>query len=161
MPKNSVSAPPLQPSFNSTVSTSSESLKKQPFRVSKLNSRKHALLTCKRLSAISFESDAQSGSSALSESQVLTCYMLETPAKFEEMLIHNAEHMRSHVVVCLHREMPNLFRFIQNLRAPHIRKEDLQDIVLMCSSRPRSRIYELINIFPRVHFMIVSTVFAL
>jgi hypothetical protein len=82
--------------------------------------------------------------------------MLETAAKFEDMLISNAEHMRAHIVVCLHREMPNLFRFIQNLRSPNIPKHELQDIVIMGQTRPRTRVVELINIFPRVHFMIVS-----
>jgi hypothetical protein len=135
-------------------------VKKQSFRVGKLTSRKHSLLTCKRLSSIAFETDAQSGSSAMPDSQTLSCYMLETPSRFEDMLISNAENMRSHVVVCLHREVPNLFRFIQNLRAPNIPRNELQDIVLLCRGRPRSRVYELINIFPRVYFMIVSAIYS-
>ncbi|KAJ2960839.1 hypothetical protein NQZ79_g3832 [Umbelopsis isabellina] len=159
--EKAIPASPLPPiklsptnSSHQSGSTSAELTKKQNYRVSKLVSRKHALLTCKRLSTISFESDALSGSSAVSENRTTSCYMLETPAKFEDMLISNAEHMRSHVVVCLHREMPNLFRFIQNLRSPNIPKHELQDIVIMGMSRPRTRVYELINIFPRVHFMI-------
>lgn len=161
MPKGPILGPPLvssTPSTPSTPSTSTESMKKQNFRVGKLTSRKHSLLTCKRLSSIAFETDAQSGSSAMPDSQTLSCYMLETPSRFEDMLISNAENMRSHVVVCLHREVPNLFRFIQNLRAPNIPRNELQDIVLLCRSRPRSRVYELINIFPRVYFMIVSAI---
>ncbi|KAG2175968.1 hypothetical protein INT44_000446 [Umbelopsis vinacea] len=157
MPSDFTLGPPLVSSTSSmpsTPSTSTESVKKQAFRVGKLTSRKHSLLTCKRLSSIAFETDAQSGSSAMADSQILSCYMLETPSRFEDMLISNAENMRSHVVVCLHREVPNLFRFIQNLRAPNIPRNELQDIVLLCQSRPRSRVYELINIFPRVYFMI-------
>jgi hypothetical protein len=156
MPRSPVTAPPLVSSRLPTPSTSSDSLKNQDFKVAKLALRKHSLLTSKRLSALTFESDAQSGSSALSLTHTLSCYMLETPSKFEDMLISNAESMRSHVVVCLHREVPNLFRFIQNLRSPNIPRGELQDIVLMCQCRPRSRVYELINIFPRVYFMIVS-----
>ncbi|CAM0140386.1 unnamed protein product [Umbelopsis sp. WA50703] len=158
--EKAIPASPLPPiklsSTNSSQPGSSvaELTKNQNYRVSKLVSRKHALLTCKRLSTISFESDALSGSSAVSENRTTSCYMLETAAKFEDMLISNAEHMRAHIVVCLHREMPNLFRFIQNLRSPNIPKHELQDIVIMGQTRPRTRVVELINIFPRVHFMI-------
>ena len=38
-----------------------------------------------------------------------------------------------------------------------MKPEDLQDIVLLCPSRPSNKTFELINMFPKVHFMVVCT----
>lgn len=37
-----------------------------------------------------------------------------------------------------------------------MKADELQDIVLLCSSLPRQKTFELINMFPKVYFILVN-----
>ena len=39
-----------------------------------------------------------------------------------------------------------------------MKPEDLQDIILLCPSRPSNKTFELVNMFPKVHFMVVCLI---
>jgi hypothetical protein len=82
---------------------------------------------------------------------------LDEPTRLEDVTIKDTDGMSNHVLVCLHREVINMFKFIYNLRSPIIKAEELQDIVLLCSKEPSPKIFELINTFPKVYFMEVYT----
>jgi hypothetical protein len=46
--------------------------------------------------------------------------------------------------------------FIAFIRLPHLEQNELQDIVFLCTSQPKQKTLDLVNRFPRVHFMVVS-----
>lgn len=48
-------------------------------------------------------------------------YILDEPPELSEVLIDSAEHMRGHILVCLHHEVINIFKFIYNLRFVFLR----------------------------------------
>ncbi|KAI8886667.1 voltage-gated potassium channel [Backusella circina FSU 941] len=145
-PKPSLSA-------NTTIShTSSYGQRSidQTFSIDKLPPQRHALLTgsralIKRLGKKDPVEDDTNGSPL--------CYLLNSPVSLEDVSIEETEHLSGHIVVCLHREVINVFKFIYNLRSPHIRPEELQDIVLLCAKKPSDRIFNLISHFPKVYFM--------
>ncbi|KAI9246890.1 hypothetical protein BDA99DRAFT_609419 [Phascolomyces articulosus] len=83
----------------------------------------------------------------------LTCYLLEEPAKLSDAIIQSAIGMHQHVLVCMHEEFINLFKFIYNLRSPHLRPEELQDIIILCNELPSEKEFEMISNFPRVYIM--------
>lgn len=122
------------------------------FGVSKLPSKRHALLTgsralIKRIGKSSVPEKIEDDTS------LPLCYLLDEPIRLEDVTIKNTDGMSNHVLVCLHREVINMFKFIYNLRSPIIKAEELQDIVLLCSKEPSPKIFELINTFPKVYFM--------
>ena len=45
---------------------------------------------------------------------------------------------------------------IINFRSPHLRPEELQDIVILCNEIPTEKEFELISKFPRVFIMEVK-----
>ncbi|KAI9313971.1 hypothetical protein BX666DRAFT_1863740 [Dichotomocladium elegans] len=79
----------------------------------------------------------------------LTCYLLCEPAKLEDVIIHTTAGIRGHILVCMHQEFTNLFKFLYNLRSSHLRPEELQDIVLLCAELPSKKIFHPISLFPR------------
>lgn len=122
------------------------------FGVSKLPSKRHALLTgsralIKRIGKSSVPEKIEDDTS------LPLCYLLDEPTLLEDVTIQDTDGMSNHVLVCLHREVINMFKFIYNLRSPIIKAEELQDIVLLCSKKPSPKIFELINTFPKVYFM--------
>lgn len=72
----------------------------------------------------------------------------------QKVTIESAANMRGHILVCVHREVVNIFKFIYNLRSPHMRPEALQDIVILCSTLPKKKTFELISMFPKVYFIV-------
>ncbi|KAI8141267.1 calcium-activated BK potassium channel alpha subunit-domain-containing protein [Fennellomyces sp. T-0311] len=90
---------------------------------------------------------------AQSETSSLKCYLLDEPAERDDVIIQSAAGMRNHVIVCMHEEFINLFKFIYNLRSPHLRPEELQDIVLLCTELPSAKAFDTISSFPRVYVM--------
>ncbi|KAI8979379.1 hypothetical protein BDF20DRAFT_974315 [Mycotypha africana] len=137
----------------------------QSFSISELPSERHALLTGSRAlikrigqsfpTEQPISSDCSTHSRADKDTSLPLCYLLDAkePAKLEDITIQTTEGIENHVLVCLHREFINMFKFIYNLRSPNIKAEDLQDIVILCSSRPSAKIFSLINTFPKVYFM--------
>lgn len=128
------------------------------FGVSKLPSKRHALLTgsralIKRIGKSSVPEKIEDDTS------LPLCYLLDEPTLLEDVTIQDTDGMSNHVLVCLHREVINMFKFIYNLRSPIIKAEELQDIVLLCSKKPSPKIFELINTFPKVYFMEVYIFF--
>lgn len=129
------------------------------YAVSKLPSKRHAILTgsralIKRIGKCSSSEDFYDDNTSLP-----LCYLLETPVDLDDVTISSTEGMTNHILVCLHREVINMFKFIYNLRSPNIKPEDLQDIVLLCSKKPSPKIFELINTFPKVYFMEVCLLY--
>ncbi|EIE78949.1 hypothetical protein RO3G_03654 [Rhizopus delemar RA 99-880] len=117
---------------------------KEQFKIATLPSKRHAILTGSR------ELIKRIGSGQDNHTTFLPlCYLLERPVQLEDITIDSARHMTNHILVCLHREVINMFKFIYKLRSPNIKSDELQDIVLLCPNKPSKKAFELINIFPR------------
>lgn len=145
-----------RPSSSSSSSTASSSSAQQPpFSISKLPSKRHALLTGSRalIKRIGKNPSSKSVQQDDNDTSLPLCYLLKEPVTLEDITIQSAEHMSNHILVCLHRQVINMFKFIYNLRSPNLKPEELQDIVLMCSTKPSPKNFELINTFPRVYFI--------
>lgn len=127
------------------------------YAVSKLPSKRHAILTGSRALIKRIGKCSSSEDSYDDDTSLPLCYLLKEPVEIGDVTINSTEGMNNHILVCLHREVINMFKFIYNLRSPNIKPEDLQDIVLLCSKKPSTKIFDLINIFPKVYFMEVST----
>lgn len=44
------------------------------------------------------------------------CYLLNEPATLKEMVIDSATHLEGHILVCMHHNYVDVFRFIYHLR---------------------------------------------
>ncbi|KAI8388327.1 uncharacterized protein BYT42DRAFT_559714 [Radiomyces spectabilis] len=137
-----------EPSLKSTIH---QKLHEQIYRISKLPSPRHALLTGSRTLIKRLGKDPLPD--ANQDTAVPLCYLLDKPAVLDDIVIQSTEGVENHILVCLHREVINIFKFIYNLRSPHMKPHELQDIVLLCSKLPKPKIFEMINMFPRVYFM--------
>ncbi|KAI9247966.1 hypothetical protein BDA99DRAFT_564939 [Phascolomyces articulosus] len=134
------------------------------YKLSRLPTPRHALLSGSRAlitrlgqTPVNDEEDDKVGSPEhIEDISLPLSYILEEPVKLQDSMIDSTENMRGHILVCVHREVVNIFKFIYNLRSPHMKPEDLQDIVLLCPSIPSEKTYELINMFPKVYFMVGS-----
>ena len=122
------------------------------FAVSKLPSKRHAILTGSRTLIKRIGKEPLSDV-ANDDTSLPLCYLLQEPVELEDVTINSTQCMSGHVLVCLHREVVNMFKFIYNLRSPNIAPDELQDIVLLCSKKPSRKIFELINTFPKVYYM--------
>ncbi|CAO3633858.1 unnamed protein product [Cunninghamella blakesleeana] len=89
-------------------------------------------------------------SSPLSLPLTSLCYLLDEPTKINDILFDSVDHLDGHILVCIHNQVNNLFKFICNLRTHHTAHDQLQDIVLLCSTLPNEKIYQPINKFPRI-----------
>ncbi|GAA5800455.1 hypothetical protein HPULCUR_005885 [Helicostylum pulchrum] len=125
------------------------------YSVAKLPSKRHAILTGSR-ALIKRIGKCPLSDGYDDDTSFPLCYLLQQPVSLEDVTINSTEGMNNHVLVCLHREVINMFKFIYNLRSPNIKADELQDIVLLCSKKPSPKIFELINTFPKVYFMEVS-----
>lgn len=132
--------------------SSRPSSKDRLYSVSKLPSKRHAILTGSR-SLIKRIGKGPASDVSEDDTSLPLCYLLKEPVELEDVTINSTEGMNGHILVCLHREVINMFKFIYNLRSPNIRADDIQDIVLLCSKKPSRKIFELINIFPKVYYM--------
>ncbi|KAI7848773.1 hypothetical protein BDC45DRAFT_522289 [Circinella umbellata] len=132
------------------------------YKLSRLPTPRHALLTGSRAlitrlgqSPVNDDDNDDIGSpDHIEDISLPLSYILEKKVPLDDAIIESAENMRGHILVCVHREVVNIFKFIYNLRSPHVKPEDLQDIVILCPSRPSDKTNELINMFPKVHFMV-------
>lgn len=150
-----------------TPSSSSTTSSKPParrYKLSRLPTPRHALMTGSRAlitrlgQAPVLENDVEDNlASVVHDTQLPLSYILEEPAKLKDVVIDSTEGMRDHILVCLHREVIDIFKFIYNLRSPHMKSEELQDIVILCSSLPTEKNFELINMFPKVYFLVVRS----
>ncbi|KAL7315601.1 hypothetical protein PS15m_004798 [Mucor circinelloides] len=138
-------------SYMSQKSTTNVSLN-QTFGVSKLPSKRHALLTGSR-ALIKRIGKSCAPEKMEDDTSLPLCYLLDEPVQLEDVTIQDTDGMSNHILVCLHREVINMFKFIYNLRSPNIKADELQDIVLLCSKKPSQKTFELINTFPKVYFM--------
>ncbi|KAI9250362.1 hypothetical protein EDC94DRAFT_637064 [Helicostylum pulchrum] len=125
---------------------------KKSYSVAKLPSKRHAILTGSR-ALIKRIGKCPLSDGYDDDTSFPLCYLLQQPVSLEDVTINSTEGMNNHVLVCLHREVINMFKFIYNLRSPNIKADELQDIVLLCSKKPSPKIFELINTFPKVYFM--------
>ncbi|ORY96781.1 hypothetical protein BCR43DRAFT_439453 [Syncephalastrum racemosum] len=128
------------------VSTSSH-ISHRRYKLSRLPTPRHALLTGSR--ALIMRLGQTPPLPFNQDTSLPLSYILDEPPELSEVLIESAEHMRGHILVCLHHEVINIFKFIYNLRSPHLRPEHLQNIVLLCASPPKQKTFELINMFPK------------
>jgi hypothetical protein len=128
----------------------------QSFSISKLPSKRQAILTGSRALIKRIGKNPTSDVVDDSDTSLPLCYLLSEPVELEDVTISSTEGMNNHILVCLHREVVNMFKFIYNLRSPNIKPDELQDIVLLCSRKPSHKVFELINTFPKVYFMEVS-----
>ncbi|KAI9254039.1 calcium-activated BK potassium channel alpha subunit-domain-containing protein [Sporodiniella umbellata] len=127
----------------------------KPYKVAKLSSKRHAILTGSRalIKRIGNRPPSQISTNEENDTSLPLCYLLESPATLEEATITTAQDMHGHILVCLHREMINMFKFIYNLRSPSIKHDGIQEIVLLCPTKPSKKMFELINSFPKVYFL--------
>lgn len=126
------------------------------YRISKLSSKRHAILTGSRALIKRIGKQPASDVAEDNDTSLPLCYLLTEPVELEDVTINSTDGMNDHILVCLHREFINMFKFIYNLRSPNIKPNELQDIVILCSKKPYAKIFELINTFPKVYFMEVS-----
>jgi hypothetical protein len=147
---------PLAAQFNQPPSSSSSTTSQQQFSIAKLPSKRHALLTGSR-ALIKRIGKTPSKLQDDNDTSLPLCYLLQNPVTLADITISSAEHMSGHILVCLHRQVINMFKFIYNLRSPNLKPNELQDIVLLCSEEPSPKNFELINTFPRVYYMEVRT----
>ncbi|KAI9009305.1 hypothetical protein CLU79DRAFT_806279 [Phycomyces nitens] len=120
------------------------------FCISRLPSSKHALLTgnralVSRMGMTNTTSDGQ----LVEDNSLPLCYLLQEPATLDDLVIDSADGMDGHILVCLHRRVINIFKFIYNLRSPYMKPNDLQDIILLCATLPNKKTFDLIKQFPR------------
>ncbi|KAG0194933.1 potassium channel, sub T, member 2 [Apophysomyces sp. BC1034] len=151
-PSPTASKTEASPTHSARSSISSIGATEQVYRICKLPSPKHALLTGSR----SLISRLGKGplSEAVEDASLPFCYLLDQPALLEDVLIESTGDMEGHILVCLHREPINLFKFVYNLRSPHLKPEELQDIVLLCNRPPKQKIFQFVNMFPKLYFMV-------
>ncbi|CAO3675660.1 unnamed protein product [Rhizopus microsporus] len=125
------------------------------FTIAKLPSNRHAILTGSRalIKRIGTRAPSAVSMNEETDTSVPLCYSLVEPLQLEDITLESAQGMSGHILVCLHREAINMFKFIYNLRSPHIKPDNLQDIVLLCPNKPSQKIFQLINTFPRVYFI--------
>lgn len=128
------------------------------FTIAKLPSNRHAILTGSRalIKRIGTRVPSAVSMNEETDTSVPLCYSLVEPLQLEDITLDSAQGMSGHILVCLHREAINMFKFIYNLRSPHIKPDGLQDIVLLCPNKPSQKIFQLINTFPRVYFIEVN-----
>lgn len=124
----------------------------QTFCITKLPSKSYSLLAGNRSLIKS------SGKFPMPDEKsfIPSCYLLDDAASLDDVTIDQVDEMEDHIVVCLHKELVNIFKLVYNLRSSIIRPEDLQDIVLLCLRRPSRKLFDLISIFPGVYIIEVK-----
>lgn len=151
--KQSTSTSTVRSYVSQKSASSDRSPSEKSYSVSKLPSKRHAILTGSRALIKRIGKCPSSEDYYDDDTSLPLCYLLEKPVDLEDATISSTEGMSNHILVCLHREVINMFKFIYNLRSPNIKADELQDIVLLCSKKPSPKIFELINTFPKVYFM--------
>ena len=123
MPSNTTGAQSHLPSKPDTKAPPPER-----YKLSRLPTPRHALLTGSRalISRLGQSpvphhqhtlDDDSSGSSLMDDVSLPLSYVLdERVDDIEDVTIESAANMRGHILVCVHREVVNIFKFIYNLR---------------------------------------------
>ncbi|KAI8089736.1 uncharacterized protein BX664DRAFT_264101 [Halteromyces radiatus] len=144
----------------SSKSTSSSSLARNHqrhqhhYRICKLPSTRHALLTGSRtLIARLGQAYDQEQPSRTTEPSLPLCYLLDQPVHLHDVVIESADGITGHILVCLQDKVTNIFKFIYNLRSPYLKRNDLRDIIILCNTLPKPKMFELLNRFPKLYFM--------
>ncbi|KAL0076019.1 hypothetical protein J3Q64DRAFT_1643136 [Phycomyces blakesleeanus] len=118
----------------------------QNYRILKLPPDRHAMITGRRAMIARL---GHTSSSPTEDTSLPQCYLLDESPKLSDVMITDTNTISGHVLVCLHREVINIFKFVYNMRSPTIKPEDLQDIVLLCQKQPKAKTFDLISMFPR------------
>ncbi|KAJ3273634.1 potassium channel, sub T, member 2 [Terramyces sp. JEL0728] len=85
-------------------------------------------------------------------SKVPLCWLLPSLVQeLQEVLLQNAENLKSHILVCTNDY--HIFRFIATLRSSQIRSEDLKPILVMCPKIPTAQEFQRFHCFPQVYFI--------
>lgn len=125
--------PPMPNSTNTNTQShpSSNTHKKPPperYKLSRLPTPRHALLTGSRAlisrlgqSPVPHHNhtldDDSSGTSLMDDVSLPLSYVLDEHVDdIQKVTIESAANMRGHILVCVHREVVNIFKFIYNLR---------------------------------------------
>jgi hypothetical protein len=111
---NSSRAP--SPIASMTRSISSHSSKSHHFRLATLPSTRMAHLTGSRklISRLGQSTSLEPSDTDIESTPV--CYLLDEPEPLENLKITDTEDMKNHIVVCVHHEITNIFKFVYNLR---------------------------------------------
>ncbi|CAO3617854.1 unnamed protein product [Cunninghamella echinulata] len=129
--------------------------KNKKFRITKLPSTKHALLTGSRTIISRLGQAYEEEQPKLNEQKSLPlCYLLDHPTRLPDTVIDSAEGMNNHILVCLQEKVTNIFKFIYNLRSPYLSRHELRDIVILCKSLPDTKMFQMLNRFPKLYFMV-------
>ncbi|KAI9008928.1 hypothetical protein CLU79DRAFT_806343 [Phycomyces nitens] len=123
----------------------------QNYRILKLPPSRHAMITGRRAMIARL---GHTSTSPTEDTSLPQCYLLDEYAQQKDVMITDTNTINNHVLVCLHREVINIFKFVYNMRSPTINPEDLQDIVFLCQKPPKPKTFDLISMFPRVFFMV-------
>lgn len=136
----------------STSNESNRSLPRQIFSLSRLPTPRLALLTGSRR-LISHLGQMSMDPLVEQDEASPLCYLLDTPAKKEELKLTSSDFLNGHILVCMHHKVSNIFEFIYNLRSPQLKPNELQDILFLCTSPPSDKTFERVSRFPKVYFM--------
>ena len=94
------------------------------YKLSRLPTPRHALLTGSRAlitrlgqSPVNDDDEDIGSPDHIEDISLPLSYILEEKiGKLDDAIITSAENMRGHILVCVHREVVNIFKFIYNLR---------------------------------------------
>ncbi|KAI9307677.1 hypothetical protein BJ944DRAFT_157570 [Cunninghamella echinulata] len=143
-----------QTNIEITNPTAPISDKNKKFRITKLPSTKHALLTGSRTIISRLGQAYEEEQPKLSEQKSLPlCYLLDHATRLPDTVIDSADGMNHHILVCLQEKVTNIFKFIYNLRSPYLSRHELRDIVILCRSLPDTKMFQMLNRFPKLYFM--------
>ncbi|KAI8332270.1 calcium-activated BK potassium channel alpha subunit-domain-containing protein [Chlamydoabsidia padenii] len=128
--------------------------KMQHYRITKLPSTRHALLTGSRTLIAGLGQAYEQNQPNTLEPSLPLCYLLDQPVLRDDVMIESASGLKGHILVCLQERVTNIFKFIYNLRSPYLKPDDLRDIVILCKTPPIPKLFELLNRFPKLYFML-------
>ncbi|ORZ13209.1 hypothetical protein BCR42DRAFT_72769 [Absidia repens] len=137
-----------------SMSSSSSRPHNHGYRIVKLPSTRHALLTGSRTLIARLGQAYDQDQPKTAEPSLPLCYLLDHPVDLPDVVIESADGLHGHILVCLQEKVTNIFKFIYNLRSPYLKKSDLRDIVILCNAPPKPKMFELLNRFPKLYFMV-------
>lgn len=88
----------------------------QRYRIRKLPSTRHALLTGSRTLIARLGQAYDEDQPNTTEPSLPLCYLLDEPVLQKDVEIVSADGLHGHIVVCLQESVTNIFKFIYNLR---------------------------------------------
>jgi hypothetical protein len=97
-------------------SSSSGRIHQQHYRIVKLPSTRHALLTGSRTLISGLGQAYDQDQLNTMEPSLPLCYLLDHPVDQDDVVIQSASGLNGHILVCLQERVTNIFKFIYNLR---------------------------------------------